>query len=186
MEMHAKYTTEGSKIGGRKRERQRGRAHGGEREDSGQADLVAFSAHHIYGGDETRGVPIRPEKILFAFTAGAVNPGESRRKQPSIVAKWAAKLRFSSGVVYLRTSDGVYRSRVRTLKEFKQLVSNDFDTVSHSVVANLWGVEDVSLGREKVKTLAYAVVESGLSWPMELIVVKRSFLKRIRERFGIK
>jgi len=124
--------------------------------------------------------------ILFAFTVGAVIPGASRRKQPAIVARWAAKLQFLPGVVYLRTFDGVYRSRVRTLREFKQLVSKDFDAVSHGVVANLWEVDDVSLGREKVKTLAYAVAESELAWPMELIVVKRSFLKRIRGRFGIK
>jgi len=186
MGMHAKHTTERSTIGGRERERQQGQAPEGKGEGSGQADLVAFSAHRVDGGDEARGVPIRPNAIQFAFTAGAVSPGASRPKQPSIVAKWAAKLQFLPGVVYLRTAEGVYRSRVRTLREFKQLVSNDFDTVSHSVVANLWAVDDVSLGREKAKTLVYAVEESVLAWPMEFVVVKRSYLKRIRERFGIK
>jgi hypothetical protein len=100
------------------------------------------------------------------------------------VAKWASKLRFSPGVVYLRTRRGIYRSHVRTLREFRQMVSSDFDVVGQSVVANLPEVAYVNLGRDKPRTLAYAVEESDPAWPLEIVVVKRSCLKRIRERFG--
>ena len=166
-----------------------GGANGGRRKTEGggpyEPDLVGFAAVRMDGASSGSEECIKPEEILFAFTLGAVRAAGGAR-HPAIVAKWTAKLPFPRATVFLRTRTGIYRSYLRTLREFKSKVpAARFDVVSQSVVANLREVDSISLGRHRIKTLAYAVEESELSWPVELVVVGRDRLKRIRSRFGM-
>jgi hypothetical protein len=52
-------------------------------------------------------------------------------------------------------------------------------------VANLREVDAIALGAQRIKTLAYAVEESELSWQFDLVVVGRDYLQQIRRRFGM-
>jgi hypothetical protein len=156
------------------------------RNASGAYELVSFAAVRMDGEDSGSQECIAPEEILYAFTQGAVRRAGNDRRHPGILAAWTTKFAFPEGAVFLRTRSGIYRSYLRTLHEFKEKVPTArFDMVSQSVVANLCAVHSISLGRESTKTLSYLVDEIEISWPVELVLVGRDFVKRIRLRFGI-
>ncbi len=159
---------------------------GGSRARPAEDELVGVGAVRMDGDGRGSEVSIAPEDILFAFTQGAVRaPSEGGRNQ-AILAKWTAKHSFSPATVFLRTRSGIYRSYLRTLQEFKSKVpAAQFGVVSQSVIANLRNVDFISLGRQRVRTLSYAVEESEFSWPFDFVVVGRDHLKRIRARFGM-
>ena len=172
--------------------RKDGGANGERRKESGawragpaEHELVGFGAVRIDGADGGSEECITPEEVLFAFTQGAVRTAGGQRS-PAILARWAPKLSFPPATVFLRTRRGVYRSYLRTLREFKsKLPAAHWDVVSQSVVANLREVDSIGLGRQRIKTLAYAVEESELSWEFDFVVVGRDHLKRIRSRYGM-
>ena len=129
---------------------------------------------------------ISPDEILYAFTAGAVEVAAHGRRRPAILAKWTKKLRFSPGWVFLSTRRGVFRSYLRTLREFKRRVSGRrFVRVGQSVVANLGEVNSSNLARQRIKTLRYDVEESEFSWSWELVTVSREQLQRVRDHFAM-
>lgn len=168
---------------------ERGNGYGAGRGHLQEQEPVGFAAVRVDGGEGEKGESgefIKPEEILYAFTAGAVRIDAAGRRVLAVVAKWVAKLCFPSGIVFLRTRKGIYRTYVRTLREFKRNVAGRrFEPVSRSVVANLEAVRSVDLGRQRVKTLSYAVEESELSWALELVTVSRKYLPRIRECFAM-
>ncbi len=154
----------------------------------GDPALIGFCAVCLFGENAESEECIRPDRILFAFTPGAltVATDTEKGKKPPIVARWINKPHSPTGTVLLRTRTRVYRSHVRTLREFRCMVNSArFDRVSRSVVANLWEADSVSLGRQKHKTLSYAVEESDFSWPVEFVSVSRQYLSRIRRRFAM-
>jgi len=170
------------KAGGRNPERDNGK--GARRAHLGEREPIGFAAVRVDGGDGESVEVIKPEEILYAFTAGAVAVSAEGRRRPAIMAKWTPKLCFPSGTVFLRTRTGIYRSYLRTLQEFKRKVSARwFRSVSRSVVANLGAVSSINLGRQPIKTLSYAVDESELSWAVEFVTVSREYLREIREFF---
>jgi hypothetical protein len=127
-----------------------------------------------------------PEEILYAFTSGAVTDVTGGRRNLAIVGKWTSEFYFPSGIVFFRTRDGLYRSYVRALWKFARMVpAPGFEMVSKSVLANLRAVDSIDLGNQRIKTLSYAVEESEFSWPLELVVVRRDYLKRIRSCFAM-
>jgi hypothetical protein len=159
---------------------------GAGRGQRGEQEPVGFAADPVGGGDGESGEYIKPEEILYAFTAGAVAGAAAEKRVLAIVAKWVAKFRFPQGVVFLRTRKGIYRSYLRTLREFKKNVpGRRFEPLSRSVVANLEEASSVNLGRQRIKTLSYAVDESDLSWALEFVTVSREYLPRIRECFAM-
>jgi hypothetical protein len=165
---------------------ERDNGNGARRAESGDLDLIGFGAVRLDDGIGESGEIIKPDEILYAFTAGAVEVAAEGRRRQAIMAKWTKKLRFSPGTVFLRTRAGVYRSYLRTLREFKRKVSGRrFVSVSQSVVANLDAVNSVNLARERIKTLSYDVEESELSWAVEFVTVSREHLQRIRIRFAM-
>jgi hypothetical protein len=172
--------------------RKDGGANGGRRDESGawragrgNSELIGFAAFRIDGAGSGSEECITPEEVLFAFTQGAVRAAGGQRN-PAIMAGWAPKLSFAPATVFLRTRRGLYRSHVRTLREFKsKMPAAQFDVVSQSVVANLREVDAIALGAQRIKTLAYAVEESELSWQFDLVVVGRDYLQQIRRRFGM-
>ena len=86
----------------------------------------------------------------------------------------------------MRTRAGVYRSYLRTLREFKRKVSGRrFGSVSQSVVANLGKVNSINLARQRIKTLSYDVAESELSRPVEFVTVSSEHVQEIRDRFAM-
>jgi hypothetical protein len=154
--------------------------------EHGDAVLVGFGAVRMDGDGCGSVECVAPEEILFAFTQGAVRAASVDGRRPAIVARWTPKLSFAPATVYLRTRAGIYRSYLRTLVEFKSRVSAArFDVVSQSVIANLSNVDAISLGRQRPRSISYDVEESELAWPLEIVIVGREFLKRIRSRFGI-
>jgi hypothetical protein len=165
---------------------ERGDGNGAGRGHLGEQEPVGFAAVRVGGGNGGAGEFIKPEEILYAFTAGAVVVAAAGNRVLAIMAKWVAKLCFPSGTVFLRTRRGIYRSYVRTLREFKSKVpGRRFESVSRSVVANLEAVSSVNLGRQRIKTLSYAVEENELSWAVEFVTVSRENLPRIREHFAM-
>lgn len=127
-----------------------------------------------------------PEEILYAFTPGAVRDASCGPRNSAIVAKWTTKLRIPSGVVSLRTRQGLYRGYAPSLSKFEQMVQKpDFERVSQSVVANLRATDSAQLGSERPKTLSYAVDAGEIAWPYEMVVVSREYLKKIRVLFGV-
>ena len=145
---------------------------------------IGFAAVRVIGGDGESVEFIKREEILYAFTAGAVGVASGGQRKLVIMAKWTTKRRFPAGAVFLRTRGGIYRSYVRTLKGFKDLVSaRAFESVNRSVVANRGAVSSISLGAEPIKTLSYAVDETEFSWPVELVTVSRDYVPETRVFF---
>jgi hypothetical protein len=170
------------KTGGRNPERDNGK--GARRVHQGEQEPIGFAAVRVDGGDGESVESIKPEEILYAFTSGAVEVAAEGRRRLAIMAKWTTKLCFPSGTVFLRTRTGVYRSYLRTLRDFKRNVSaRRFGSVSQSVVANLGAVSSINLAGQPIKTLSYAVDDSELSWVVEFVTVSREYLREIRERF---
>jgi hypothetical protein len=170
------------KAGGRNPERDNGK--GARRAHTGDWEPIGFGAVRVDGGNGESVEFIKPEEILYAFTAGAVAVAAVDRKKLAIMAKWTTKLCFPSGAVFLRTRTGIYRSYLRTLEEFKRTVSaRRFRSVSRSVVANLGAVSSINLGGQPIKTLSYAVDGSEFSWMVEFVTVSRKYLREIREFF---
>ena len=159
---------------------------GGARDGPGDVGLVGFGAVRMDGDGSGSEECVAPEDILFAFTQGAVRAGSEGGRSPTIVARWTTKLTFAPATVYLRTRKSIYRSYLRTLVEFKSKVSAErFDVVSQSVIANLSNVDAIGLGRQRTRSISYDVEGSEFAWPLEIVIVGRDFLKRIRSRFGI-
>jgi len=156
------------------------------RAGTGEGDLVGFAAVRIDGAGSGSEECITPEEILFAFTRGAVRAAGGHRNL-AILAKWTPKLSFPPATVFLRTRRGLYRSHLRTLREFKsKMPAAHWGVVSQSVVANLREVDSIGLGpQQRAKTLAYAVEESELSWQFDFVVVGRGYVQQIRWRFGM-
>jgi hypothetical protein len=175
---------ERGKFGGRERERCKDDGDWGL--GPGDPALIGFCAVCLFGANAESEECIRPDRILFAFTPGALKVAAEKGKKPSIVARWIDEPDFSTGTVFLRTRTRVYRSHLRTLREFRCMVNSaHFDRVSRSVVANLWEADSVSLGRQKHKMLSYDVEESEFSWPVEFVTVSRQYLRGIRRRFAM-
>lgn len=159
---------------------------GGSRARPVEDGLVGFGAVRMDGDGRGSEECIAPEDILFAFTQGAVRAPSEGRRNRAIVAGWTTKLSFPPATVFLRTRSGIYRSYLRTLREFKSKVpAARFDVVSQSVIANLRNVDFISLGRQRAKELSYSVEESEIAWPIEIVVVGRDHVKRIRSRFAM-
>ena len=159
---------------------------GARRVESGDRELIGFGAVRMDDGLGVPGVYVKPGEVLYAFTAGAVVVAADGRRRQAIMAKWTKKLCFSSGIVFLRTRTGIYRSYLRTLREFKgKVAGRRFDSVSRSVIANLGEVSSINLVGQRIKTLSYDVEESELSWTVEFVSVSREHLQRIRDRFAM-
>jgi hypothetical protein len=165
---------------------------GGGRTRVGKRALVGLYAVRVDWEDAEDGAPgecIDPDEILFAFTRGAVAVGIGGPRKPAILAKWARGLppeRFPKEKVFVRTRSGVFRTYLRTLEEFKRVMSSDrFEPVSKSVIANLCEVQEVNLMHQRERTLSYGVEVSEISWHLESVVVGRTQLGPVRKRYGM-
>jgi hypothetical protein len=159
---------------------------GGRRSGSREDELVGFAAVRIDADGPTSEELIAPEDILFAFTRGAIPAPPGGRRKPVIWAPWTAEFSFAQATVYLRTRNGIYRSYVRTLEEFKRKVPGvQFRSVGQSVVANLKKLHTVGLLRQQPPTLTYSVGESELGYLLETVVVGRAYVAGIRSCFAM-
>jgi len=128
-------------------------------------------------GDE---VLLRKDRILFAFIA--------RRDLSSIIhASWVDGLAplLEPGKIYVRTSDGVYRTMLKTLCDVGPVLGEKWQQVHQSVIVNMDFLEWAELKAKNQKQAGFNKRDgSATGAQIEAVAVSDRFARALRERLG--
>lgn len=128
-------------------------------------------------GIEGRFTLLAVRDILYLFTSGALSP-----KRTVIDAKWNTAKLFSPGRVYLRTAQGLFVTRYRSLaKILARLEPGTFHSVQKSLVINVLKVSEIAFST-KLKQVGM-VANGTVEW-LNVSRRKRT-LQHLRTALGI-
>ena len=124
-------------------------------------------------GVEERMTIVPLDDILYFFTAGALS------QRPVIDAKWCHLKRFAPGRVYVRTAEGVFVTRVRTLAKMLARLPKNFVEIHKSLAVNVDEIKDLDFAA-KLKQVGVVTAIST-----EWLTVSRRTLKNLRLALGL-